>query len=350
MKVGIIGLKGSGKTTVLSALTGIAPSAGGGKKASIASLKVPDARLDELAAFYKPRKVTYPVVTFSDIAGGLKKPSKDGGLDPELVGLMKGMEALALVVPDFEQYRSASEGKFSQVHEARTIEAELILADMGPIERKLKVMEKQASKGMEKDVLEKCLACINEEKPLRVLGLNEGELKAVYGFSFLSLLPVLYLVNVDDERMDAELNDELVQLAKGNDATIISMAAKIEMEVALMPEEERGEFLKEMGLGEGARDRFIKKSWKMLDLVSFYTVGDDENKVWPVRQGTKAPGAAGKVHTDMERGFIRAEVFTFNDFKEFGSEAEIKSHGKMRLEGKDYVVEDGDVINFRFNV
>jgi GTP-binding protein YchF len=352
MKVGLVGFAGSGKTTIFNALTGLAAEVGFGarERANVGVIKVPDERIDKLAAIFNPKKKVYAEVSFVDVAGpeADKDEKSHSGLDPKLVQHMRDAEALVHVVRAFDN------PFLSQAPDpARDITAfddELILTDLVQIENRINRIKKEKESARERDVLERLKSSLESEKALRDQGLNSEEESIIAGFRFLSQKPLLLLLNVSEDQVAAGPSPELSTLAASKNLDLIAMCGKAEMEIAELPSEEQREFLADLGITEPARDRFIRAAYHLLDLISFMTVGEDECRAWPVRRGTTAHKAAGKIHSDIERGFIRGEVVKHEDLLAVGSLAACRDHGKLRLEGKEYIVQDGDVIHFRFNV
>jgi GTP-binding protein YchF len=347
MKLGIIGYAGSGKTTVFNVLTGLRADTGfGAKKANLGVTKVPDARIDFLAGAYEPKKVTYAEIHFEDMPG--KAPTKtSGGLDAQVVGELRTMDALALVLRGFET--AALDAKADPQRDYGAMEAELLLADLAIIEKRLERMKKEKGNEREKEALEACMAHIELEKPLRTLDLLPDQWELLKGYRFLTQKALLVLVNTSEEAPAPELPDLDDRLAAQGLSTM-KLCATIEAEIADLPPEEQQAFLSDLGVTESAKDRFIRTAYDALNLMSFLTAGKDECRAWTIQKGTRAQDAAGKIHSDIARGFIRAEVIAFDDFKKYGDEQKAKAAGRYRLEGKDYIVKDGDIINFRFNV
>jgi GTP-binding protein YchF len=352
MKVGIVGFAGSGKTTIFNALTGLAAETGFGsrERANVGVIKVPDPRVDRLAALYNPKKKTYAEVSFVDVAGPDLQASEraETGLDQKLVQHMREVDALVHVVRAFESpmlARPADPGG-----DIRAFDDEMMLTDLLQIENRLARLKKEKDSAHEQDLLGRLKTAIESEQPLRGLDLNAEELALIAGFRFLSLKPLLLLLNVAEDSAAAEAPPEAAGIADSKRLSLITMCGKAEMEIAELAPDEQREFLQDLGIAEPARDRFIRAAYSQLNLISFLTAGEDECRAWPIRQGTPAQKAAGKVHSDIERGFIRAEVVRFDDLMECRSLGACREKGKLRLEGKDYVVQDGDVINFRFNV
>ena len=352
MKVGIVGLAGAGKTTVFNALTGLAAEVGyGGRdRANVGVIKVPDDRVDRLAGLFKPKKKTYAEISFVDVAGPEAEPGErsHSGLDPKLVQHMRETDALVQVVRAFEgPYVTAAA---DPANEIRAFDDELMLTDLVQIENRLERLKKEKDSGREREALERLRSSIESATPLRDISLGADEIQIIAGFRFLSLKPLLLLLNVGEDRASASAPPEVTALAASKHLEVIQMSGKAEMDIAQLEPDEQREFLLDLGIAEPARNRFINAAYGLLDLISFLTAGEDECRAWPVRRGTTAHKAAGKIHSDIERGFIRAEVIRFEDLIEHGSEARCREHGKHKLEGKDYIVRDGDVVHFRFNV
>lgn len=347
MKVGIIGLPKSGKTTVFNALTGLSAQTGtfGVQKANLAVIRVPDKRVDYLSNIYKPKKTTYAEISFIDVPG--PNDASGGALGgTQTIDLIKGVDALAVVIKAFVGPVSANDA--NPLRDFQAVESELIVLDLIALERKIERMNKEHKKGIEYDLVKKCKNALDEEKPLRELNLDEAEIKSLSGFQLLTLKPLLIVANTG-EGESADLG-ELKDFAGKRGIPIVDFCGAIEMEIAEMSPEEQSEFLEGLGIEESAKAKFIRAAYELSDLISFLTVGEDEVRAWTIRKGTLAPQAGSKIHTDIGRGFIRAEVVSFADFSQFGSMVKAKEAGKVRLEGKQYEVKDGDIINFRFNV
>lgn len=351
MKVGIVGFAGSGKTTIFNTLTGLKAevgSYGGKEKPNIGIIKVPDARIEALGKIYKPKKKTLAEMNFVDVAGPQGENAKTGGLDAKLIAEMREADALVHVVRGFAH--PAIDRAPDLMRDIHAFESELILADLIPVENRLARMKKEKVNPQEKELVEHCKAMLEEEKALRTLELSAEELHMLSGFRFLTQKPLMLLLNLAESDIGQELPAEVVAYAQENHFKVISMCGQAEMDIAELAPEEQAEFLKDLGIVEPARDKFIGAAYELLDLLSFLTAGDDECRAWTIRRGTTAQRAAGKIHSDIERGFIRAEVVAYQDFITLGSEAKCREMGKLRLEGKEYSVQDGDIINFRFNV
>jgi hypothetical protein len=352
MKIGIIGFARSGKTTIFNALSGAHAAVGafGSRDANVAVIKVPDARVDYLSSVYKPKKTAYAEVQFIDIA-----PNETGGetkvLDSAALNVLKNADALVHVVRAFQDEDVMHpKGSVDAVRDCNALEGELQITDLIVIEKRIERLEKEHSKGHELDVLKRCHVHIEAGKSLRSLELLPQDALETSGFGFLSQKPMMILGNYGEEAIGKPDPSGLVSYASANAFTLIDLCGKMELEVAELPEDERKAFRDDLGLGEESRTRFLHTAYDMLGLMSFLTCSDAEVHAWTIRKGTHAVDAAGAVHSDFERGFIRAEVVHFADFQAAGSMAKVKEQGHFRLEGKDYVVQDGDIILFRFNV
>lgn len=352
MKVGIIGFARSGKTTLFNALTGAQAEVGafGSREANVAVLKVPDERVDRLAELYKPKKVTYAEFQFVDIAPN-EAGGEDKALDAAALTLLKNVDALVHVVRAFENEGVMHpHGSVDPVRDARDLEDELRIADLIIIEKRLERLEKEGKKDREHELLVRAREHIEAEHSLRTLPLDAAEAKALRGFEFLSQKPMMLVGNYGEYQIGADDPSGLAAFAAPSGLTLIDLCGAMEMEVAQLPPEERTGFREELGLGEESRVRFLQTAYDMLGLMSFLTAGEPEVRAWTIEKETKAVDAAGVIHSDIQRGFIRAEVVSFDDLMSAGSMAKAKEAGKVRLEGKDYLVQDGDVILFRFNV
>ena len=348
MKVGLVGFSGSGKTTVYNALTGQKAETGyasrGSGKTNLGVVKVPDARVDALASIHNPKKITLAEIHFVDVAA----PPGAGGrsLDTSALPAMREVEALVQVVRAFP----SEDGKAAEpLGELQDLQTELTLGDLAPIEKRLERLKKEKGKPGEIELLGKLKAHLEEGKPLRDLELSEQDQVAISGYRFLTLKPLLIVLNVAEGNVDKPIDPALLEYATANKLSIIPLSGKLEMELSELSPDEQRAFLADLGLSDTALPRFVRAAYAALDLISFLTAGPDECRAWTIRRGTSAVRAAGKIHSDIERGFIRAEVMTFDDFMHFKSEAKVREAGKARLEGKEYIVRDGDIIHFRHN-
>jgi hypothetical protein len=360
VKVGIIGVSSSGKSTLFQLLTGApAPAPGGRPEPRLGVARVPDPRVDALARMYQPKKKTPATVEYVDVPGVAK------GEGSALVDLpaLRGVDALVHVVRAFESDTVPHpDGSVDPLRDAKMLELELILADLGMAERRLERLEANIKKAnraedvAERAVFLKLKAALEGEHPLRevVSGLSDEERKRLRSYSFLSEKPLILVVNLGEEEIrDAAAVLErrgLTAFAAAPAMALVPVSAPIEAEMAQLSSDDASAFREDLHLEEPGLDRVIRASYGLLGLISFLTAGEDECRAWTVRRGTRAQPAAGAIHSDIERGFIRAEVVAFDDLMAAGSLPACRERGTLRLEGKDYVVRDGDVINFRFNV
>jgi GTP-binding protein YchF len=358
MKVGIIGLSSVGKSTLFQLLTGTAAAPPGGRpEARLGMARVPDRRLDKLTEMYSPKKRTPATVEYVDVPGVAK------GEGSALVDLpaLRGVDAFVHVVRAFESdLVPHPDGSVDPLRDAKMLELELILADLGAVEKRLEKLEanikklNKADDVVERKIFLKMKETLEAERPLRELALDDDERRRTRNYSFLSEKPLLLVVNLGEDKIrDAAAALEstgLAALAKGGGVALCPVSATIEAEIAQLPAEDARAFMEDLGLREPGLDRVAQTSYALLGLLSFLTAGEDECRAWTIRRGTKAQQAAGAIHSDIERGFIRAEVVAFDDLVAAGSLAACRDKGTLRLEGKEYVVQDGDVINFRFNV
>ncbi len=343
MKVGLIGHRGAGKTTIFNMLTGLQAQTGGfgGKEElHLGVIKVPDARIDKLSAIFKPKKTTYAEIRFSDFP-----PSDDENLksNQALIAQMREVDAITLVLRGF-----GADAK--PLRELNDLMTEMILADLAVVENRRNRLKKEKARPQEEALLARCAEALENEQSLRALGFSADEENLASGFGFLSRKPLLAIFNQPEERAGLPLDPECQRELAERGVQGLALAGKVEMEIAQLDPADRAAFLKEIGIEEPARERFIRAAYALLDLISFFTAGEDEVRAWTIPQGTPAKKAAGKIHSDIERGFIRAEVIAYDDFVVYGSEAKCKEAGKLRLEGKDYPVKDADIIHFRFAV
>lgn len=366
MKLGIVGLPNVGKSTLFNSLT-----KAGAESANypfctidpnIGIVSVPDERIDKLGALYQSKKITPAVIEFVDIAGLVKGASKGEGLGNQFLANVREVDAIIHVVRCFEDTNIVHvDGSIDPARDIETINLELIFSDIEILERRIAKISKQAR--MDKTLAKELKLAESLKEHLEggklaktfALSDDEDEIAWFRNYNLLTAKPVIYAANVkeDDLADDGASNTHVASvrsLTQGEDSEVFVVCAQIEQEVAELDDEERAMFLEELGLQESGLDKLIKASYKLLGLISFLTSGEDETRAWTIKKGTKAPQAAGKIHTDFERGFIRAEVVAYEDLIAGGSIAAAREKGLVRLEGKDYVVKDGDVIVFRFNV
>lgn len=344
MKIGLIGHRGAGKTTIFNMLTGLRAQVGGfGAKDEVhlGVIKVPDHRVDSLAEVYKPKKITYAEIRFTDFPPTEAEDHLKS--NQGLVTQMREVDAMALVLNDFEPAAAP-------LKDLDALLTEMILADLTVVENRRSRLKKEKARPLEAALLERCAQALENEQNLRNLAFSADEETILSGFGFLSRKPALALFNQSDDKAGQPLPVFQQEELRKRGLEGMALAGKVEMEIAELEERDRTAFLSEIGVTEPARDRFIRASYVLLNLISFLTSGEDEVRAWTLERGTAAKKAAGKIHSDIERGFIRAEVIAYEDFIALGSEAKCKEAGKLRLEGKEYVVQDGDIIHFRFAV
>jgi ribosome-binding ATPase len=349
MKVGIVGFPQAGKTTIFNALTGLKAEIGGygeAGKTNMGVIKVPDERVDRLAQIFSPKKITYAEIVFADF---VPQAGRDrAALSASTIAQIRDAEAFALVLRGFTD--PASGDAPAPVRDLAAFEAELILADLAVIEKRLERLKKEKGKEREQKLLEAAQQTLESEKPLRAVEWSREDQASMAGFGFISRKPLLVVLNVAEDAAAQPLPAELQAALEANGLQGIPLSGSIEAEIAGLGAEDRLAFLADIGLTETAGARFVRAAYALLDQISFLTSGEDEVRAWTIRRGTTAVRAAGKIHSDIERGFIRAEVTHYEDFIHYGSDAKCREAGKLRLEGKEYVVRDGDIVHFRFNV
>jgi GTP-binding protein YchF len=362
LKCGIVGLPNVGKSTLFNALTKAGIAAENYPfctiEPNVGIVEVPDPRLAVLAGLAKPEKIIPAVVEFVDIAGLVAGASKGEGLGNQFLANIRETDAIAHVVRCFEDENVVHvAGKIDPVSDIETINTELALADLATVEKQMARYAKLARAGGDKEaqrlvaVLEKCLTALNAARPIRALDLYEEELAVIRPLCLITAKPAMYVANVRENGFENNRYlDAVKKHAESEGAPVVAVCAAIEAEIADMEDEDKGVFLADMGMSEPGLDRVIHAGYALLGLQTYFTAGPKEVRAWTVRRGSTAPQAAGVIHTDFEKGFIRAEVIAYNDYVACKGEQGAKENGKMRLEGKEYIVQDGDVMHFRFNV
>jgi GTP-binding protein YchF len=346
MKVGLVGFAGSGKTTVFNTMTGLAVPVGYGGELRLGTVKVPDERIDHLSKVFSPKKTTYAEIVFCDVPGEHGADHK--GLSRKAIQQIRDQEVLCLVVRDFPN--PALEGKPDPAADLEAFHTECLLSDLDLVERRLDRAKKDKPDPIELAAFEAMKATLEQELPIRALpaeALNRDLLKS---YSLLTDRPLLVALNRGEAEASRPMPPALTARLGQLEAAGLVISASVEAEIATKEPADRATFLEDLGLKESALTRFIRTAYGLLDLVSFFTVGPDEVRAWPIRRGTKARQAAGKIHSDLERGFIRAEVIPYPVFLQLGSEHAIKEAGLLQVHGKDYVVADGDILHIRFAV
>ena len=364
MKIGIVGLPNVGKSTLFNAITKAGAESANYPfctiEPNVGIVTVPDKRIDVLSKMYETLKTTYATIEFVDIAGLVKGASKGEGLGNKFLSHIRETDAIAHIVRCFEDEQIVHvNGKIDPISDIETINLELIFSDIETVTKRIERVQKQAKSGdkksiIELEILKNLLAHLESGKSARTFDMSDEDKDLLKDVYLLTSKPVIYVANVSENQIENMDNDKYVNLvkeyAKKENASVISLCAKLEEDLSELDDEDKQALMEGYNIKESGLDKLIKASYSLLGLISYLTAGKQEVRAWTIKNGTKAPQAAGKIHSDFERGFIKAEVVSYDDLIKYGTMQKVKENGLVRLEGKDYVVKDGDIILFRFNV
>lgn len=346
MKIGLVGFAGSGKTTVFNTMTGLHVPVGYGGEVRLGTVRVPDKRIDTLSKIFSPKKTTYAEISFCDIPGEHGADKK--GLSAKALQPVREQDALCLVLRDFPN--PAIETNADPLRDLDAFHLECIFADLQIVERRLDRAKRERMPAHEQAMFEMMKHNLEDERPLRAIASTQLDRAALRGYGFLTDRPLLVALNRGEDRAAEPMPGAIAARLAALGSAGLVLSASVEAEIAALEPDEQAAFLADLGVTEPALSRFIRAAYALLDLISFFTVGPDEVRAWPIRRGTHARQAAGVIHSDLERGFIRAEVIPYEVFMKYGSEHAVKESGHLQIEGKEYVVSDGDIMHIRFNV